>query len=200
MEKNNKLQQNSISMEDIDFAINVLNILRKEAILNPNWGFDDDWITFNKKMRILTMQSSGQRIQNYIFKAFGWTKISPLLDKGDVKNSIGQYFEVKVSTITSSNPSVNIVQIRLWQKISGHHIFVIDATKNYELTHFSLSKFDMEEEVRLIGTSAHGTKEATKDNIKKEWAIRFNWNDNDKKLIRWKNKYRQDSEISNKTK
>jgi len=69
------------TMEEISQALSILDNIREVAIDNPEYGFDDDWITFVKKMRVLTPQSSGSRIQNYIFRALGWGKISPLLNK-----------------------------------------------------------------------------------------------------------------------
>lgn len=63
------------SAYEIDRVIEILDNIREIAINNPQYGFDDDWITFIKKMRVLTPQSSGARIQNYIFRALGWTAI-----------------------------------------------------------------------------------------------------------------------------
>lgn len=184
------------SAEELDKAIEIIDSIRGSAISDQTYGFRDDWITFMKKMRILTPQSSGLRIQNYIFRALGWQAIPSSLNKGDVKNSLGQYFEVKISQITTSNNSANIVQIRLWQNISGHHIFVIDSFKNYKVTHFSLSKYEMAQEVKLCGNSAHGTSEANILNSNIEWAIRIPWKDSDKTYQRWIATYRQDTNIS----
>lgn len=181
--------------QEINQALNILNNIREYAVNNLEYGFNDDWTTFMGKMRILTPQSSGSRIQNYIFRALGWTKISPLLNKGDVQNSLGQYFEVKVTIITTSNTCANIVQIRLWQDISGHQIFVIDATRNYEVTHFTLSKYEMKQEVDLCGSNAHGTQEANKFNRNIEWAIRINWGEENNIYKRWITKYKQHSNI-----
>jgi len=183
------------SIQEIDQAIELLNNVREFAINNPQYGFNDDWVTFMKKMRILTPQSSGARIQNYIFRALGWKVIPASLNRGDVQNSLGQYFEVKVTQITSSNICANIVQIRLWQALSGHHIFVIDTTLNYKVTHFTLSKYDMNQEVGLCGDSAHGTKTANISNQNVEWAIRINWDNTDETYQRWMAKYKQESNI-----
>jgi len=183
------------TMQEINQALDVLDNIREYAINNIEYGFNDDWATFIRKMRILTPQSSGSRIQNYIFRALGWTKINPLLNRGDVKNSLGQYFEVKVTIITSSNPCANIVQVRLWQDISGHQIFVIDSTNNYKVTHFTLSRYEMNQEVSLCGSNAHGTKEANKLNVNIEWALRINWDETNEVYNRWINKYKQHSEI-----
>jgi len=184
------------SASEIDNAINIIDAVREAATRDSNYGLSDDWLAFMKKMRILTPQSSGARIQNYIFKALGWTRIPASADKGDVKNSLGQYFEVKVTIISSSNSCANIVQIRLWQSIAGHHVFVIDTTNGYNVTHFSLSKYDMAQEVKMCGASAHGTQEANKSNQNVEWAIRINWSKNDETYKRWMMKYRQDSEVA----
>ena len=183
------------SIQEIDQAIELIDNIREFAVSHLEYGFGDNWLNFMKKMRILTPQSSGARIQNYIFRALGWEAISPLLDRGDIKNSLGQYFEVKVSLITSSNTSANIVQIRLWQSINGHHIFVIDTTKNCEVTHFSLSTYDMKQEVELCGSSAHGTKVANMSNKNVEWAIRISWKSDNKTYQRWMAKYKQESNI-----
>jgi hypothetical protein len=181
--------------EEIANVIKTLDDIRGRAIKDQLYGFNDNWITFMSKMRILTPQSSGARIQNYIFRALGWESVPASLNKGDVKNSLGQYYEVKITLISSSNLSANIVQIRMWQSISGHHIFVIDTTNNYEVTHFSLSKYDMEQEVKLCGNSAHGTKIANLANQNVEWSIRINWNVNDDTYKRWIVKYKQESNI-----
>jgi ribosomal protein L23 len=192
-----KNKNSSISLNDIEKSIKIIDIARKEAIDNKQWGFEDNWIIFNKRMRILTNQSSGSRIQNYIFKSLDWTKIPASLNKGDVKNTIGQYFEVKVTSITTSNTMANIVQIRLWQNVSGYHIFVIDSTKNYQLTHFHLSKNEMKEESKWCAKHAHGTKESNKENNHIEWAIRIPWKKGDKVYDRWMKKYKQDTDIAN---
>ncbi len=181
--------------KDIEKTIKILDKIRKEAIVNQKYGFNDNWKLFMKKMRLLTNQSSGARIQNYIFDTFGWTKIPANLNRGDIKNSIGQYFEVKATTITTSNTCANIVQIRLWQNVSGYHIFVINAKEDYELIHFQLSKSEMEQEVELCGSQAHGTKQANLNNQHVEWAIRIPWGKGDKVYDRWIEKYKQNSEI-----
>lgn len=186
-----------VSDEEIDEVIRVLDVIREEAQRDKNYGFNDDWKTFMKKMRILTTQSSGSRMQDYIFKKLGWTRIPSKLDKGDVKNSLGQHFEVKVTTITTSNTTANLVQVRLWQNVSAYHIFVIDSTKDYKLIHFQLSKSEMKEEVKLYGSSqAHGTKHATKNNQNIEYAIHFDWNEEDETYKRWIEKYKQDTNLS----
>ncbi|MFH0808679.1 MAG: hypothetical protein V1888_03650 [archaeon] len=184
-----------VSSEDLEKAIKIIDIARKEAVDNLEYGFDENWKNFMKRMRILTSQSSGARMQNYIFKAFGWEKIPANLNKGDVKNSIGQYYEVKATTITTSNTTANIVQIRLWQSVSGYHVFVIDATNDYKLTHFQLSHNEMKQEVEECASQAHGTREINEANHHVEWAIRVPWVEGDKVYDRWMERYKQDTNL-----
>jgi len=175
---------------DYDNLNENISRIRGEASNDPEYGFNDDWYTFMSKMMLLTPQSQGIRIQNYIIKKKGWRKIPSSMDRGDVINKSGEYFEIKTSIITSSNPYVNIVQIRLWQKIDGYYIFVIDATNNYETIQFILSKSDMINEVKLIGGSAHGTYNANKLNTNKEQAMHFMWDYEDRVCERWLKKYK----------
>jgi len=177
---------------DYDYLNESISKIRGEAANDPEYGFNDDWRTFMSKIMLLTTQSQGARIQNYIIKEKGWKKIPSSLDRGDIINENGEYFEIKTSIITSSNPYVNIVQIRLWQKINGYYVFVIDATNNYETTQFTLSKSDMINEVKQIGSLSHGTANANKLNTNKEQSIHFIWGDN-QICKRWFEKYKYNS-------
>lgn len=173
----------------LDELNQAISKIRGEASRNLEYGFEDDWYSFMSKMMLLTTQSQSPRIQNYIFRAKGWKKVPASLNKGDIKNEAGQYFEVKATIITSSNLSVNVVQIRLWQQVWGYYIFVIDAMNNFKTLQFTLSKADMERAVKLEGRSAHGTFEANKENKNKEWAIHFIWNASDPTYKRWIKEY-----------
>ena len=53
---------------NINDAIEVINKVRKEATYDPEYGFDESFKNFMKKMLLLTPQSYGARIQNYIIK------------------------------------------------------------------------------------------------------------------------------------
>lgn len=184
-----------ITNKELDKTIEIIDRIRTDAQKDREYAFSEPWEKYFRIMRLLTPQSSGNRIQNYIFKLLGWEKVKAQLNKGDVKNSLDQYFEVKTTIITPSNRCANIIQIRLWQDISGYYIFVIDATKKYDLTCFFLSKAEMTEEVELYGTSAHGTKDAIKSNKKVEWALRVKWDVNNETYQRWIKKYKQNIKI-----
>lgn len=185
-----EFKETHIPEEDIDTTIKILDIVREEAIKIKRYGFDDDWVLFMKKMRLLNSQSSGAKYQNRIFESLGWEVVSQKLGKGDVKNSLNQHFEVKASVITTSNPLVNMVQIRPWQDIAGHYIFVIDSFNNYHVTTFYLSKAEMKEEIKLCGQYSHGTTQINEGNQHREYSIRFNWVKKDEIYKRWQ-KYKQ---------
>ncbi len=182
------------SHEEFKKAIKIIDKEKIKGIKDKQYDSNDGWRDCMKRMRVLTSLSNESRIQNYIFKSFGWTKVNQKEDKGDVKNDLGQYFEVKASTITTSNNTANIVQIRPWQDISGHHIFVIDSLRDYKVTHYFLTKSEMKTEVEYCANHSHGTKESNKENNHIEWSIRIPWKESDKVFKRWK-KYKQGTDI-----
>ena len=194
MVKKKEYNETHIPEVDIEKTINILDIIRGEAVKNNKYAFGDDWALFMKKMRLLTPQSSGARFQNRIFESLGWEIVDQKLGKGDVKNSLNQFFEVKASVITTINPLANIVQIRPWQEISGHYIFVIDSFNDYSVTTFYLSKAEMKQEVELCATHSHGTKIINEANRHIEWSIRIPWRKDDKVYQRWQ-KYKQDVDV-----
>ena len=143
-------------------------------------------------MRLLTTQSSSSRIENYISKHYEWEKVPSSLDKGDVKDIDDNYYEVKVSTLTASNSTINVLRIRLWQKIKGYNIFVIDTLKDYETTHFKLTKEEMAEEVKKsIQYRSHGTKNINKQNKNNEYSLHIKKSEKDKTFQRWIKKYKK---------
>lgn len=179
----------NITKEELDRVIFILDTVRSAA-KTETW-LDDEWGLFMRKMRLLNPQAYGGRIQNYLFSKLGWERVPSSLDKGDVRNSIGQYFEAKVSLITPKNRAVNIVQVRPWQQVSGWHIFAIDTTNQYKLYHFALSKNEMAIEIELIGNSAHGTTNAVKNNVNKEYRLSVPWITTHPIYQRWINQYLQ---------
>lgn len=179
----------SITEAELDKIINILDMIREEA-KTETWH-NERWSLFIRRMRLLNPQAYGSRIQNYLFDKLGWERVPSRLDRGDVRNSPGQYFEVKMSFITPKNQEVNIVQVRPWQQISGHHIFVVDATDHYALYHFGLSKNEMGAEISLIGSSAHGTTSAVRNNINREYRLGIPWRENHPAYQRWISQYLQ---------
>lgn len=131
------------------------------------------WELFARQCRLLTAQSYGPRFEKYFMHAFGWTKVPSKLNRGDIKDAAGEYYEVKVTMITPSNPGVNFVQLRPHQDIAGYHLFVINP--DYTIHHLMVSKKDMNTHIAAMGSSAHGTSTANTVNANKEYAIRFPW-------------------------
>lgn len=161
----------------LDLVLDRLDTIRAEATAGGKaYALLEPWPIFIRRMRLLTPQSYGVRIQNYFARQFGWTVVPAKLDRGDVVESqtgVERYHEVKATLITSSNPGVNFVQIRPHQDIAGYHLFIVE--RDYTVVHLWLSKDDMTAELALLGSSAHGTTTAIGKNLTREYAIRFPW-------------------------
>lgn len=157
----------------LDEVLERLDTIRALASKSKSYSFDEPWAVFVRRMRMLTPQAYGTRIQNYLAGVLGWTVVGSKLDRGDVVDADGQYWEIKSTIITASNPGVNFVQIRPHQDIAGYHCFVID--RDYRLVHLRLTKADMAAELARFGSSAHGTTTAVVGNTTREFAIRFPW-------------------------
>lgn len=171
----------------LDAALAALDAVRSGASSDKRFGFDDPWDLFIRKMRMLTPQAYGTRLQNRLAEHFGWEVIGSKLDKGDVLDARGKYHEVKVTLITASNKVANFVQIRPHQQVAGYHLFVICA--DYTPVHFWLSKAQMDAELGLLGGSAHGTKTANTGLGNREYAIRFEWDLTSATVQRWLRTY-----------
>ena len=186
----------SVSKDDIEKALKIIDSVRQESKNDvKGYGFGDDWKTFMKRMRLLTTQSSSPRIESYLAKHHNWRKIMPSLDKGDIKDDKGDYYEIKLSTLTTSNQHINILQIRLWQKIKGYKIFVIDALDDYETTYFELTKEQMIDEIEKAPQYSHGTKRVNKQNARKEYSLHIKSSKKDETFQRWNKKYKKDFPI-----
>lgn len=141
------------------------------------------WPLFARQCRLLTAQSYGPRFEKYFTRAFGWTKVPSKLNRGDITDTAGEYYEVKVTMITPSNPGANFVQLRPHQDIAGYHLFVI--TEDFRIHHLVISKTTMNTYIASLGSSAHGTAAANTVNINKEYAIRFPWTPNEGTAKTW---------------
>src|SRR5665648_65209 len=86
------------------------------------------WSIFARRMRVLTSQSSGPKLESRFIDFYHWEPVSSKLDRGDarevrldtegnsVKDEAGEpiydYYEIKASFITGRNRSANFVQLR----------------------------------------------------------------------------------------
>jgi hypothetical protein len=83
------------------------------------------------------------------------------------------------------------VQIRPWQNIAGLIGVVIDVRVNpYSIDIFKIPKADLLFECeQLKATSAHGTKEANRENSNIELRFSFPISPDNKHYVRWKERY-----------
>ena len=151
----------------------------------------ETWPVFIRRMRLLTAQAYGARIQAYVTQFYGWEAVAQTKNRGDVTLRDGAYAEYKVSLITASNTGANFVQIRLFQNIEQYRFAVID--RDYKYWRFDLTKEQMVEEVKLCAKAAHVAKESFDSNQNQEWAIRFKWLDGNAIRTRWVEKYLVDA-------
>ena len=100
---------------------------------------------------------------------------------------MGDFYEVKCSIITLTNPRLNFVQIRDWQNIKGYFGIAFDTRiRPINIEVYRLDKSQMKEECNLMkASSAHGTEEANKNNANKELRFDLKIDPNDKNYIRW---------------
>lgn len=177
-------------IEVLDTLIARLDEIRTQAGKNPEYAADQPWPVFIRRMRLLTPQAYGIRIQNRLAKFFDWLVVSASLDRGDIRDQQGSYWEVKVSLPTRTSPRVNFVQLRPHQDISGYHLFVIEPDNT--VVHLRLSKRQMLAEIKKLGNNlAHGTKNAVAQNATTEYAIRFSWSERSEMRKEWIRKYGQ---------
>src|ERR1035437_7346137 len=154
----------SLTRDEINVALLVLNSIRTESAGNPTYGFDDAFDDFITKLLFLTPQSYGARLQSFLIKRF---RLNPPTskDSGDFVDQFGQPHELKASIITPTNNCLNLVQIRPWQDVDYYCVAIDTRVSPYQEYVFVLSKSQMLEELRLNGaTSAHGTALANKNN------------------------------------
>lgn len=174
--------------EVLDALASLVELIRLRASKNLEYGFDDDYGLFIRKMFLLSAQSYGGRIQNYYGRRFKMKKVLAADNRGDLADTEGRYFEFKFSFTSRAKRNLDVVQIRLHQPIEGYIVMGSDAAHNFEPAVFVLSKEEMIEECRLLkANSAHGTKSAVAENKTRE--LRFSLNSEGPDMERWKARY-----------
>lgn len=183
--------------EQVDSALEIMRYFKESSDGKPEFGYDLSLNFFLKIMKFLTPQSYGSRIQNKLIKSLGFSKVDQRLDKGDYKDQFGHHYEVKISLITETNNSLNMVQIRPWQEIKGYICIAIDLREDPKIYTFKLNKEEMKAECELMkASSAHGTKNAVKNNENIELRMGLKIDLKNKDFLRWKEKYLTDYEFS----
>jgi len=172
--------------------------LKKEISKNPEWGFHLPEKEFIQCMSLITGQSYGTRIQNYIRNRLKWKKVLVEDELGDMMkplfNELGKFVEVKSSLLTLTNDKLNWVQIRLFHDIDYYLgvAYELRELSNYESFKFLLTHDQMVEEC-VGANAAHGTKSVNKSNENVELALRITCNEGNPEFERWKKMYRVDS-------
>ena len=118
-------------------------------------------------------QSFGPRFEKFYIRKSGFKKIPSNLDRGDfyIENT-NQYHEHKFSFAkVDSKSRFNFVQIRPHQAIEGYVLEVLSEEHGKMFT-FNVPKSAMSLLLDEFGGLAHGTKDAVKENSRKEYALR----------------------------
>jgi hypothetical protein len=178
---------------EIEKALQILREIKENSSKNSNYGFDDDWNTFIKKMQFLSPKSFGTRIQNRIIKRNGFIQTNASLDLGDFAKD-GKNFEFKTTIITPSNKGANFVNIRPWQNIDGYYCLVINTNVSpYQTTQFYLTKQQMETElVELKANASNGTSISNQGNKNISFRFTIDFSSNNENAIRWMNEFKID--------
>lgn len=168
-----------LSEETLDaLAFRRVQVARREAAVRHRYGWDLTWAGFMAKMRLLTPQSYGGRIERYMAHVHGWAPVAASLDRGDVVDGDGQHWEIKVTIMDEQQGArarANFVQLRQHQDIAGYHLFAIGADN--QPVHFTLTKAEMADELEQRSSLAHGTRGSRSDHRDAERAVRIRTND-----------------------
>ena len=151
-------------MTDAFFA--KFNSLVAEMHKNKEFGFNMPLKEFIKHMSLLNPQSYGSRIENRIIRDSQNKKVPSAIGRGDMVSEGGSYYEIKNSIITEANNSLNIVQVRLWQKVDYYLCIAYDLRdlENFKSYIFLLTHEEMKEQCKYQANAAHGTGKANKNN------------------------------------
>jgi len=174
----------------IDDAVSKVDCIRAEAKKDKSFGFNWNFDEFLKAMYLLTSQAYGPRIQTRIINELKWVKIKASQNLGDALAMINNtYYEIKVSLISSSNSSMNLVQIRLWQNVNYLCFWFDIRTSKFSV--YILTHDQMKAETELMmASAAHGTKEANEVNQNVELRLSIKIDENNENFKRWESKYK----------
>jgi hypothetical protein len=161
-----------VDMTEVNACLTLTQKIRSDASKSKKWGWELPLSDFAKAMLCLNPQSYGGRVDKRLSENLGLESTDDK-DRGDRKSINGTYVEWKGSFFTSSNTTLNLVQIRPWQDTDYiYYAFDMRDLSNIKMQLFYLNKIQMQSE--LAGaTSAHGTKNSNIDNSNNELAVRI---------------------------
>lgn len=143
---------------------------------------------FYKISSVLSPQSRSPLWQNYFIAKYDCEKISSGENRGDFRKN-GIHYEYKSSGYNKNN-AVNILQIRLWQDCD----YIIQSISDDGAVTFLLTHAEMMSETEILkASSAHGTRQALKENKTKELRMTLHRNATD--WHRWIKNYRKEGAI-----
>ncbi len=170
---------------ELDKQLAAIDDVRVRVIRDRKADLTTPWPLFIRRMRCLSSQAWGSRIEARLRVHHGWAKVAASLARGDAQTEDG-FKELKTSIITRTNAVANFVQIRPHHDISGYHLFVVET--DYTVVHMALSCEQMREELAVLGSLAHGTAgQNTNADQHAEFAIRIRWEDGNPVRERFRN-------------
>lgn len=117
----------------------------------------------------MSPQQKAKEIELFLIDFLGGISVPASADRGDA--IVGQnVYELKTSTTNQKN-LLNIGQIRLWQKIDFYlcsYIYELELEKS---KFYLLTKEQMRQEVRLMGSFSRGTRKVNQDNKNREFSL-----------------------------
>lgn len=97
----------------------------------------------------------------------GWKKLLPNLNRGDFSTNFGD-IELKMS-FPNLGKKINLRQIRIWQPCN--YVVVYCDYINFNHKVYFLSHEQMAQEIKTMGSAAHGTSQANKYNLNIEESV-----------------------------
>lgn len=148
-----------------------------------------DGSLFFQLISLYSAQSKAPLVEKFIASKFGYKLVSSSKGRGDFYDPVtDEYIELKAS-FTNKGKNLNIRQIRPWQDIHKYLLMYIDEDNPKDSVLFILNKQQMNEEIQLLGSHTHGTKEANKSNLNHEFSITIPVNADNLLYQRWYNNY-----------
>lgn len=172
-----------------------IELMEQKKIISKNklWGNILPEKEFIKGMCLLNPQSYGTRIENRIRDELNYTKVPAKDNCGDLISPNDKKVEVKISLLTPSNDSLNMVQIRLFHDVDYYLCIAYDCRDitNYRKYTFLLTHDEMVEEC-VNAHAAHGTGKVNSMNKNVELRLGIKCIEGNTLFERWKDKYLQE--------
>lgn len=183
-------KQLGITRKDVFAAANTREVIKTAIVNNRDslLGIDDVSYFFAILKAYTPSQMYGVLTPQYIAHKLGNLKAITSKDNldGDFKiRNTDTTVEMKTTFLSIDN-TYNLVQVRLYEDIDLFFVCAVD--KSYNLSMFVLTKAQMQQEVSLLGSSAHVSSKYILANVNIEYRITLHTNNSH--WLRWINTYR----------